>query len=454
MRDVLLFLFIIALVPFCAYRPWIGILAWSWLGYMNPHRLTWGFAFDFPFAQVVGIATLCGFGWYAIRVRGLSGILAGAELKLLLLLWIIFTLTTFPALVPDDAWQSWNQITKILLMTFLTAFLIDDEKKLWYLMMVITASIGFYGLKGSVFSIMTGGNYRVWGPPGSFFEDNNALALVLNMTLPFMFFLAQIEHRKWLRNGLYGLFGMTILAVLFTYSRGGFVGLVVVLFGIFLTFKLRWKLPLIVLGLVAAPVVISQLPEALKERILTIQSYDEDGSALSRLEAWRAAWGLALDRPLTGGGFEALNDSAVYLQYNPEILTKAQTPEAAGLHISGVHSVYFELLAENGFPGLIVFLILVLLIMLSLRRIRRVPKSDATLKRIAYGRMLTISLFAYLICGTFLEMASFDLFYQLIAIVVVVKRIYAEPVEHRSARGGRLVPDSNAAIAYAPGAVP
>ena len=58
MRDLLLTAFTFGLVPFILLNPHIGVLAWSWLSYMNPHRLTWGFAYNMPFAEVISIATL------------------------------------------------------------------------------------------------------------------------------------------------------------------------------------------------------------------------------------------------------------------------------------------------------------------------------------------------------------------------------------------------------------
>ena len=58
MRDIVLLLAVMGALPFILRRPPIGILVWSWLAYMNAHRLTWGFAYSFPFAQVVGVTRL------------------------------------------------------------------------------------------------------------------------------------------------------------------------------------------------------------------------------------------------------------------------------------------------------------------------------------------------------------------------------------------------------------
>ncbi len=58
MRDVIITLMVFGMLPFILRYPWYGVLAWSWLSYMNPHRLAWGFAYNMPFAQIVAIVLL------------------------------------------------------------------------------------------------------------------------------------------------------------------------------------------------------------------------------------------------------------------------------------------------------------------------------------------------------------------------------------------------------------
>lgn len=278
---------------------------------MNPHRLTWGFAYSFPFAQIIALAILIGTAITAVREKRPPVFLRAAEVRLLIVLWIIFTVSSIFALHPEDSWVSWQKLSKILLMTMFSMYLIDDAKKLRYLLLVIAFSIGFYGIKGGVFSIITGGHSRIWGPANSFIEDNNALALALNMTIPILYYLSETEPRRWLKNILLASAVLSAISVLFTYSRGGFLGLAVVAASIFMATNLKRKLLIAVVIVMATPVIISQIPDAWFDRISTIQTYQEDGSAMSRLEAWKAAWNLAIDRPITGGGFDALNDSTL-----------------------------------------------------------------------------------------------------------------------------------------------
>jgi putative inorganic carbon (HCO3(-)) transporter len=225
-RDGVITCVILGSVPFCFTRPYIGVLMWSWLSFMVPHRLAWGFAYDMPFSQIVAIPTIIGLFLTDERRR----IPAFLESGLLATFWLLTLVTTVFAWYPDDAWPDFQRFSKILLMTFVIIVLVQDRVKLRYLLMVEAFSIGFYGFKGGLWSMATGGaSGLVLGPEGAFIGDNNGLALGLNMNLPILLFLAREEQRIWLRKLLHVIFFFSISAVMFTYSRGGFLGLAVVL---------------------------------------------------------------------------------------------------------------------------------------------------------------------------------------------------------------------------------
>ena len=61
MRDFALLLVLLASLPLCLLRPYVGIYLWFWVSLMNPHRLTYGFMYTFPAAMIIGAATLIGF---------------------------------------------------------------------------------------------------------------------------------------------------------------------------------------------------------------------------------------------------------------------------------------------------------------------------------------------------------------------------------------------------------
>lgn len=409
MRDIAFSLIMAVLVPVSFTQPWIGILVWSWFGYMNPHQHCYGFArSSIPWGEFVAIATLGGFAITKDR----KPFIWCRESILMILLWVWFTITTVFSWYPADAWWELERVSKILLMTVITIPLIQERARMRWLLLVIAGSIGFYGFKGGLFVIATGGNYMVWGAPGAtFVSANNTIALALNMCLPLFWYLRKDEPRRWIRLGLLATFWLSVIAVPFTYSRGGALGLACVLAILFARSKRRY-LALPLLG-VTVVLLFAVAPEKWVDRMNTIQDYEEDQSAMGRLTAWGVGVKIANDSPLLGGGFWVFNHAETFAKYAPEYH-----------HFIDAHSVYFNILGEHGYVGLGLFIMLVLCTFGSVISMYRVGKQYQHLSWVSdYSYMLGASIAAYLVTGAFLSVAYFDLGWHLFALVVVLKEL-------------------------------
>ncbi|MGH7681979.1 MAG: putative O-glycosylation ligase, exosortase A system-associated [Candidatus Eiseniibacteriota bacterium] len=405
MRDLLILSIVILGVPVAAVRPFIGILLWCWVSYMNPHRLTWGIAYDFPVAMVIGAGTLLGLMFTKDRER----LPLERETIYLILLWITFAGTTIFAFSQQEAWTRLEQISKILLMTFVTMMLVNSRERLRLLLLVITLSIGFFGLKGGISSILTGGSGRVYGPPGSFIEDNNDFALALVMVLPIFFYFAKEEPRAWLRHLLRITGVFSIVAAIFTYSRGGFLGLAAV--GVFSLAKSKKKVWAAALLIIAVAIALFLVPQAWFDRMNTIGDLREE-SAAGRINSWHFAWNLAASRGIFGGGFGTFTEE-LFLKY---------APDPYDFHAA--HSIYFEMLGDHGFLGLTLFLGVLFATLGSLQGLKRRYVRWPQLNWVSdYANMLQLCMIGYMISGAFLGRAYFDLHYHLIAATVLLKVI-------------------------------
>jgi len=404
MRDIVLALFIFGTVPFILSRPYIGLLVWSWLGYMNPNRLCYGFAVTFPWVQLVAVVTLLSF-----VISKESKKVPWSVVGLLLAMFLLWTgISTYYAAVPDSAWKAWLEFVKILVMVFVTLMLVDTRQRMDWLIWVIVASLGFYGFKGGIFTILKGGNYHVFGPPASFIADNNALALALCMTLPLMRYLQLHTSHKWVRAVLWGLMVLTCVTVLGTYSRGGLIALAVALGALFL--KSRRRLAVV---LVAAAIVFAAyhfMPSQWKERMGTLQHAEQTDSGSTRIESYKFAVNVALHHPLLGGGFNVYQSSSAWTSYAPA----DSIPRA-------IHSIYFRVLGEQGFVGLALFLALLFASWRNCSRARKLTRGNEEMKwAFDLASMLQVALVAYMTAGAFLPMSYFDLSYQLMALSVVL----------------------------------
>jgi probable O-glycosylation ligase (exosortase A-associated) len=306
--------------------------------------------------------------------------------------------------------------------------LIRDPRRIQLLVITIAASLGFFGVKGGIFALVTGGSYHVFGPAGSFIEGNKALGLALVMTIPLMWHLYLQAERKLVRFGLLGAMGLTALAILSTQSRGAF--LAVAAMAALLWLKSPRKLGLAFALAVAAPALLAFMPEGWHERMASITEYQADTSAMGRINAWWFAFRLALDHPIVGGGFQV---------FTPELFEQ-YAPDPYDFH--DAHSIYFEVLAEHGFIGLGLFLLFGLAAFAYASSIVRLAKRrDETRWAASLAAMIQVSLVGYAVGGLFLGLAYFDLYYALVAILVVTKTWLLE-AESAARATGKPAPTS------------
>ena len=422
LRDLLILGIIFGSLPFILYRPWLGILMWYWIGLMSPHRLAWGIATTFPVAQVVGLAALFGL----VIAKDRKTIPLTRETMLLAWFAIHITITTYFAW-HTTAWDQWDRVMKILLMTFVTPMLIYGRQRITWLVIVIVLSIGFYGFKGGIFAIRTGGAYRMSGPADTFIGGNTSLGMAMLMVLPLMLVLARALKEKrlgipalvpWnipLSYFVYATFWLTIVAIVFTYSRGAWVSLAVVAPLIFL--KMRHK-PLLVIGaLLISGSIIAFIPDQLISRAQTIQTYEEDHSSMQRLQAWGVNWNMAVERPLVGTGFNNAGlPHELWISYANWVEPWANTARAA-------HSIFFQVIGHHGFLGAGIYFTMLLCVAMTLIRIYRQANSHPStlwMRDIAWA--LLVGLVGFFTAGAFLDMAYFPLIYVFLALAVIMRR--------------------------------
>lgn len=425
MRDLLVTAIIFGVLPFVFKRPWIGILLWTWLAYMNPHRQTWGFAYDFPFSMVVGLVTIAAF----LFAKEKKEMLWTRETVLLLIFVMWMFITTIFALYPDMAWLQWNKVWKIQLMIFLVAMIIKDRHQVHWMVWVIALSLGYYGVKGGVFTIIHGGQFRVQGPTGTFIGGNNEMALALVMSIPLIRYLHLQETRKWVKLGLAGAMVLTGVAAIGSQSRGALLAMLVM--GLFLWLKSRNKFITGVYMAMAMAIIAAVMPQEWYDRMNTIETYQTDDSALGRINAWHTAINVAKDR-ITGGGFEMFQPPT-FSQYAPE-----------SWRVHDVHSIYFEIMGEHGFIGFALFMLLGLMAWIRAQQIIKRCKNEPDRKWASdLASMIQVSLIGYATGGAFLGLGYFDLPYHLVIIILLAAKfsgVLDKPAPEATRIKRRLLP--------------
>ncbi|WP_116364731.1 putative O-glycosylation ligase, exosortase A system-associated [Parahaliea mediterranea] len=404
-RDLLVTALVFGSLPLILWRPYIGILVWSWLSYMNPHRLTYGFAYNMPFAQIVALTLLVALLFSSEKKSfPLTGTTA---VWLLFVIWMC--LTTALAVYPDAAMIQLTKVLKIQLVALLTLVLINDRKKLDHLIIAIVFSIGFFSVKGGVFTILTGGAFRVWGPTGSFIEENNSLAVAVLMIIPLMVYLHRLyggnRKLKWLLGAAIGL---STIAAIGSQSRGALVSILAV--AGFYWWKSSSKIvtgPAVVLG---AVLFLTFMPDSWHQRMQSIKNYEQDDSAMQRLNSWEYSVNVANDS-VVGAGFSSWTRE-MFERYAPR-------PE----WVFVAHSIYFAPLADHGWPGLLMFLLVLWLTWRSLSVVIANRASTWSDDDVFLAKMLQVSLVAYLSGGAFLSLTYFDLPWHIVAMGVILRAL-------------------------------
>lgn len=413
MRDILLFLIIVGSIPFIFRRPFFGVLMWCWVSYMLPQSHTWGFMFEFPVAMLIGVTTIFAF------------FISNEPKKIALekpIIWLfVFYIMVFLSWILHDKTPFINELAikvfKVQFFTLVILAMLTSRKRIELALLVVALSIGFYGVKGGVFTIFTGGEFRVYGPSGSFFKENNAMAVTNLMVAPVFVYFSANQSDKRLKYLLLLCAVLMVVAAFGSQSRGAF--LAVIACALFLLAKTNKKLISFVILLALLPAVYNFMPDNWHQRMGTIFVDEEAGevresSSASRLNAWRAGVNMSFSHPFSRG-FNAETPSN-FIIYAPD-------PN----DFVAFHSNYIQVLGKHGWMAFISYLMVFLATWRIASKVIMMSKNVESLKWAGLlCRYLQVSLVAYLVGGAFLSLAYFDLPYHfvitIISVYVIVKK--------------------------------
>lgn len=384
-------------------RPWIGILCWTWLSIMNPHQLSWTLR-TMPFAAAIGGATLIGL--FITQDRRDYSLSRESVTLMIFMLWICITLPF--SLLLDESFELWKRVMKIDLMILVAIVLLHSKRHMMLLTWVLVISIGFFGVKGGAFTVLTGGSYKVWGPENTYIEGNNEIALAIVIVIPLMRFLQMQMQAKWAKTTMTVCMVLMALAALGSHSRGALLAIAAM--ALVLWWRGKNKLVGAVTMVVVAVALLSLMPAEWWERMNTIKTYQQDESAMGRINAWGMAWNLAKSN-FFGGGF-MIWTGVIFAIYGPD-------PN----DVHAAHSIYFMVLGEQGFVGLFIFLTLFTMVWFTAGTLRVKARGKPETQWLSdLGSMLQVSLAGYAVGGAFLSLSYWDLPYNLLVLAVVGRR--------------------------------
>src|SRR5690606_24670261 len=227
LRDLFVFTVVIAALPYALRRPYIGLLLFSWLAYMRPQDLCWGFARAMRFSFLVAAAMVIGYFAYESGRRRFTR----WDVRTVLMTALLGLVTISLLLAKDQGryvMRYYFEFLKIILIALFTVGQVTDRRRLDGLLWTICLCFAFYGFKGGLFGVLTGGA-RILRGPGGMLEDNNDFALALVMNLPLLFYLGRAHGNPWVKRACDVSMVLTAATVLLTHSRGAALAMVATL---------------------------------------------------------------------------------------------------------------------------------------------------------------------------------------------------------------------------------
>lgn len=401
MRDFALVFAIAGMLAVALVYPFAGVIVWTWLTIQNPHEEAYGFSHAIPLNLIIALVTI-------------GALIFSRDRKLppphfLIIMMVLFvawtTFNSFFAYSPDWSWQFWSRTWKIFALGFVVAAMATNQVRIHALIWTIVISLFYYGVKGGIFTLMTGGNYHVLGPGQSIIQDNNQLALALLMCLPLANYLRMQSDNKYVRWALWTGMGFTLVSVIGSYSRGALIALAAL--GVVWWFRSKRKILYLAIAVAFAVGIVGFMPQAFWDRVDTIQVAQNDPSFHGRWVAWQVAYRYANDHFPLGAGFYGPQLAGIFHTYFPD-----ESPHAA-------HSIYFQVLGEHGYIGLLIYMLMIAgAFWTSSQIVSRTRGKDELAWARNLALMIQMSLLAFCVGGAGLSMAYYDLFILCVALLV------------------------------------
>jgi len=409
---VLRTVFVVALLVlgwgFALQGPIYAAALYLWIAYFRPEAWAWSDIF-----KTLDLSYFAG-AYLVFRTIFSPARFRFSVRSFLMFLFLGYALLS-TALSPHAAYAFpyWEAFAKTIVVSYLLTVVITTPSEFRLILIVIALSLGFEGAKqGWAQLILNPGAQNDNGVP--FLGDNNLVAVGMLMLLPVTAALGRTASTRWGRLFFYLLTIGVLYRAVSTYSRGGFLACAAV--GLMYWWRSPFKLRTGLAGLLAVAIVLPALPPAFWTRMSTItaESDDRDRSTVGRLHFWNVAVSMANDHPILGVGFNAYQ--AAYRDYD--------SSEGEFGTARSVHSAWLGVLAEMGYPGLLLYLTIVGLSFVGCHRVRRkAARGEIPQELGRYAVGLESALVAFAVGGSFVPFQYYEMLWHYFALTMALEAV-------------------------------
>jgi putative inorganic carbon (HCO3(-)) transporter len=396
--------------------PFQALLFYLWIAYFRPDQWVWD-------SRLLYSLQLSFWAGLYFIVRALPSIgKARFDLRAMTY-WAFLILTFLSAWTSDEpiSWIRWEDFGKTTIVGyFLYAVLSQDIKHFRIALIVIALSLGFEGAKQAYGGLITNPGARNLNEIRQL-GDNNGVAVGMTMLVSLFIALSRTTENKWERKlYLFFIIGVVYRAIT-TYSRGGFLAITAL--AMMYVARSNHKMKTVLGVAVVAAIVLPVLPPAFWDRMATMNVRSEgemDDSAAGRVHFWRVATVMAADHPLLGVGYNSFNEH--YDQY--DFLDGRYGRDRS------VHSMWFAVLAELGYIGLALYILMFILALSAMQSVARLArKGDLPGEFYQYAVSLQAAFVAAMVGGTFLPWAYIEMLWHFFALSMALRQIALNTVK-------------------------
>ena len=406
--EALFFISYLIILPIAIMFPFAGALAYEWLQYMPPY--------DVYHAN--------GLGNFSVIMGGIAIILWAAKDKKvtphptgLLAIFILYALwlnlTQLTSIVPNDGGHIlWDRSYKTLIFTIVLSMMARTQQRIEAFLWVVCLSIGNFVVIGAIKTVLSGGGGEtVLGANGNILGERVSFAIAITTMIPLVRYLRDhstlIPRTRMVKLALDALTVCCVLSTVGSQARTGVICLAVL--GLFYFLKSKRKMTFVFMVPFLLALVYFVAPPGYFDRMNTIESHD-DRSSMGRIDSWIWGWNFALDHPIVGGGYHS------FLLHQTGTIDKPAYLEA--------HNILFETMADHGFVGLGLLLMLVVGTIINCqtlsKRARRLPELEWA---VSLGSMLQLAMWTFMAGSMTLHTATQSMPYEICALSLAARGI-------------------------------
>jgi putative inorganic carbon (HCO3(-)) transporter len=408
--------------------PFAAALGFVWVDIVQPQNLAYSIINSQPLSFIAALVTLV---LYFAKDKKAPPKFGGILLLIVAFgLWL--TLTTFLSDMPKQSWAKWDWVSKVVIFAVIIPYIFRSRIQIEaFLLVFVFASCTILSSAG-VKTLFGGGGYQtlaIMGTSNTGLSETSTLAVVCVMLIPLVMFLMRYTLLFPKNKLTFCLFaGIIFVAIAAVVGTGARTGVIAIAMMCAISFVQSKKKSWWFVGFVIAAVVMLNLDLSSTrwgERMSTIETYNADSSAMGRIAVWNWTLHYVGENPL-GGGFNA------YLHNHIAGIGPDGTPfyfPDGQIGGKAFHSIYFEMLGEQGIFGFIIYFSILALVLLKLHRLKKTwRKNEEMAWLVALANAMMTSIMVFLAGGAFVGIAYQPFIFYLISLTVAIDQ-YAARVE-------------------------